>query len=568
MIRLLGVFMLLLSTSVSAGYSARIIGGEDATTSYPWMAGLHTYFPATDEYAVYPFCGGSLVAPGWVVTAAHCLDETTAAEVLVRINQPSLGSDPAYIPPDYDADTLVLHGSYTNTLNGFDIALVKLSVKANAIDTVSIADSEVMGLLNGTLFTNDLVRALGWGVYDNANFDPDNVGGSDQPLMLQEVDLDFVRRARLSGAPANVVGAYEPNPDGSQPFGADTCFGDSGGPLMVHPGDERVPAAALNPVLVGLTSYGSEDCNSTSTPGIYTEVAAYTQWIEQQTALHGDALADLAISLTHPTRDLPVNATSDDFTVTVTNRSHATTVDTFSLQVTIPGNTDAVLGTGNQMDCRKSSGLACNSLGALAPGASVSYSFGITEKDSTSGTVEFVARTSAQTQDDYRVFNNRDAVEVHYTTGADVAVSLDNVQSVGGTFTLTVSNLSDFFTATGVTVVMTLDPGVSVTLPAACTASPDFGTIECDLGDLAPEQTLALGFKLPVLEDSLASYDISVSATSTSTDPVPGNNSDSETNFRPRAGSVLSFAPPSGGGGGSLAVGLLGLLLLVGIRRR
>jgi len=41
----------------------KIVGGSDTTDSYPWMAGLHGK-PSPGQYFVYPFCGGSLIAPG------------------------------------------------------------------------------------------------------------------------------------------------------------------------------------------------------------------------------------------------------------------------------------------------------------------------------------------------------------------------------------------------------------------------------------------------------------------------------------------------------------------------
>ena len=34
------------------------------------------------------------------------------------------------------------------------------------------------------------------------------------------------------------------------------------------------------PTLVGVTSWGSEQCGTTGYPGVYTEVAAYVNWIE------------------------------------------------------------------------------------------------------------------------------------------------------------------------------------------------------------------------------------------------------------------------------------------------
>lgn len=51
--------------------------------------------------------------------------------------------------------------------------------------------------------------------------------------------------------------------------GADTCQGDSGGPLMYHSDKWQV---------VGIVSWG-HGCGSPSTPGVYTKVTAYLDWI-------------------------------------------------------------------------------------------------------------------------------------------------------------------------------------------------------------------------------------------------------------------------------------------------
>lgn len=60
-------------------------------------------------------------------------------------------------------------------------------------------------------------------------------------------------------------------------FKMDTCLGDSGGPLQI----KLLGFNRLNPFLIGVTSFG-KSCG-TETPGVYTRIYSYVDWIEEIT---------------------------------------------------------------------------------------------------------------------------------------------------------------------------------------------------------------------------------------------------------------------------------------------
>uniref|UniRef100_A0A3B4B373 Peptidase S1 domain-containing protein n=1 Tax=Periophthalmus magnuspinnatus TaxID=409849 RepID=A0A3B4B373_9GOBI len=54
----------------------RVVNGEEARPySWPWQISLESFFPT---------CGGTLIAPNWVMTAAHCITFHTYNVVLAE----------------------------------------------------------------------------------------------------------------------------------------------------------------------------------------------------------------------------------------------------------------------------------------------------------------------------------------------------------------------------------------------------------------------------------------------------------------------------------------------------
>ncbi|ELU12131.1 hypothetical protein CAPTEDRAFT_119007, partial [Capitella teleta] len=245
---------------------ARIVGGDESTPhSWPWQISLRFRYHENFGH----WCGGSIIARNWVVTAAHCVfGKGGRANFKVRVGDHSqMITEPSEIT--VDLAELQIHPEYNKTTFSNDLAVLRLNTKlqyTREVRPVCLAKSDVKEM--------KMCLVTGWG---------ETQGTAQNDNVLQEVRVPIIARETCNqktwygGKVTNnmICAGY---PEGRK----DSCQGDSGGPLVCH--EDGVYR------LQGVVSWGF-GCARPRQPGVYAKVTRYLRWIEEQTG--GDTIADL-----------------------------------------------------------------------------------------------------------------------------------------------------------------------------------------------------------------------------------------------------------------------------------
>ena len=235
---------------VNAQPSVRIIGGESTKPgAYPWMVSLQD---SSGEH----FCGASLISKGWVLTAAHCVEQEQAASLLASVGEYDL-SGSGDKEQKIKVSKIIIHPKRQG--DDHDIALLQLTSPAiNA--TVKVVTPDIMkGISVGTQ-----LMVMGWGNTSTT--------GNSFPNTLLETQVPFVSNEQCAtnyGASTiteNMLCA------GYEEGGKDSCQGDSGGPLLYQENGQWQQ--------VGIVSFG-QGCAEPGYPGVYARVENYGDWISQ-----------------------------------------------------------------------------------------------------------------------------------------------------------------------------------------------------------------------------------------------------------------------------------------------
>ncbi|XP_049813037.1 trypsin-1-like [Schistocerca nitens] len=254
------LFLFLLSSLVATtccglppgDHQSRIVNGTDAADGE---------FPFVVQYVYLlgsPECGASVINEYWVMTAAHCVYLSDVENMYIRPGTNDGRDDEA---PMIHASERVVHENFSMVSLENDIALLKLEQPLSFGPKIqpALLPEPFEQTAAGTEAT-----VVGWGMteaypYTNALQKADIVVWSDEDCQQAYSDYDY------QPLPSNICAGL---PEG----GRGQCNGDSGSPLIA------------NGYQIGIVSWSRKPCASKGSPGVFTEVSYYVDWIKEKTS--------------------------------------------------------------------------------------------------------------------------------------------------------------------------------------------------------------------------------------------------------------------------------------------
>ncbi|KAI4466672.1 chymotrypsin-related [Holotrichia oblita] len=227
----------------------RIVGGSEAErNSIPYQVALLL----TRSDGTF-FCGGSLISRKFVLTAAHCVEDVTSAQVILGAHRFNENEDGQV---RLQATKFHIHSGWNSLILINDIATIELDEEVELTDKIQLVKLPSRSDASNT-FANEAGRVSGWG--------KDSDQASAVSPVLREVDVNIITKLFCNIRYLGVI--QDSHVCSSGIGGIGSCSGDSGGPLVV--GDTQV----------GVVSFGLGLGCEIGWPSVYSRVTYFLDWI-------------------------------------------------------------------------------------------------------------------------------------------------------------------------------------------------------------------------------------------------------------------------------------------------
>ncbi|KAM9848244.1 urokinase-type plasminogen activator-like [Aulostomus maculatus] len=245
----------------------KIVGGSfTPIQSQPWVAAI---FHQRHNF----LCGASLIAPCWVLTAAHCFSDGEATNIKrlsVYLGKSTINDTDSVKEQKFRVEKMILHPKYNESNYNNDIALLKIksrdggcAVRSASVRTVCLPPPRTQ------LPAGFQCSIAGYG--------RERYGALRYSQFLKQAQVNLLSMTDCRGEPQydslitdNMICAASPD------WSRDACKGDSGGPLVCEVSGRMF--------LFGVVSWGIS-CAQENNPGVYTQVTKYNKWIAEKSGL-------------------------------------------------------------------------------------------------------------------------------------------------------------------------------------------------------------------------------------------------------------------------------------------
>ncbi|XP_030332512.1 coagulation factor X-like [Strigops habroptila] len=232
--------------------NTRIVGGDECLLGEcPWQAVL-----LNEEGE--EFCGGTILNENFILTAAHCMNQSKEIKVVVgEVDREKKEQSETM----HTVDKIFVHSKYVVETYDNDIALIKLK------EPIMFSEYIIAACLPEADFANEVLMSQKSGMVSGfgREFEGGRLSKKLKVLEVPYVDRNTCKQSTNFAITENMFCA------GYETEQKDACQGDSGGPHVTRYKDTYF--------VTGIVSWG-EGCAKKGKYGVYTKLSRFLRWVK------------------------------------------------------------------------------------------------------------------------------------------------------------------------------------------------------------------------------------------------------------------------------------------------